>query len=1585
MESNRAYTDPLSVLGLPPTASREDVKAAFRRLALKVHPDVDPSPQAAARFREIKRATDMLLKGNYHAVTHAGPGPSSAHQAWQAYASAAHDAAHDWRPRSRNTALWFCLATLIGGFGVFGFALVSHDWLDGYRWLSPDVANERMKNPDGRRQQLVVLVDTDGVWRVVPLKKIGEHRKTLLAKGFQQAEDEGLGFLRKIRERVERAGLKAPEVEIRWRGLSVKSTVAVTDKPVPGPLDKLVAHLPFNKDKVLRKHTIIDNVNGILKPGRITLLLGTPGSGRSVLMKALSGRLRNEKALKVTYDELSYNGLCIDSGDFVPERSAAYIEQLDEHYGEMTVRETFQFSARVQGGRRERLLELEERERELGITSDADLHAYMAALMTSGKESLSVDVTLRTLGLDICAETLVGNAMLRGISGGQKKRVTAGEMLVGPSQVLFADEISTGLDSATTHDITMALRRQVHTNRTTALVALLQPAPETLDLFDDVMVLSYGQIIFHGPRELVLPFFQGRLGFQCPERKGIAEFLQEVPTLTDQDRFWAGNPADWRFISSHGIADAYYTTTEPGKAMVKELGVPFAKEDVDNSALATTRFGAKYREMWRACMRRGWTLQSRLRDVHIARLIQTVILATLVCLVFLQLDKDNVQDGNTMVSVLFFSVVNFMVASVPDIAIFVNSLPVWWKQKKAQFIPAWCVALEPIIPRLPWMLAETWVWTFLVYFGVGLHTSCRLLSFWGIMMATNFFSFTLGLALAAVIRHLAATMAIHSAFMLVFINTMGFALNPKDIPGGWKGAYWANPLSYFFRGLAANEFTSSDWSQPFNATAGPSPTLGEMVLSIRGLPTSYDFVWLGIFAWGVGSSLINFGICVWALRFFGRPRGREIMTEQAFEVHHHSRAGGSLETINKLVAASRGNLMSLWGEGGSPETVKSLNPSDSPGHSNGHSNGAANGAASGTGSPASNNVDLEGGEGRPVQGGSKLSFVPMCLTFSDVKYSVEYPKGMERLPGEEEGPHAGQLLLLKGISGSFRPGVLTALMGASGAGKTTLMDVLAGRKTVGTITGDIRLNGYPKQQNTFARVSGYCEQTDYHAPFATVLESLQFSARLRLPKSTPADVVEEFVQEVMGLIELTPLKNTMVGNPGSGLSVEQRKRLTIAVEIVANPSIVFMDEPTSGLDARAAGLVMRAIKATVNTGRTVVCTIHQPSLEIFSEFQELLLLKRGGETIYNGPIGADADHLIAYFQGIKGVEPIKPRINPANWMLEVTSPEAEESGNFDFAASYANSDLAEAANAMVANLSEPAPGVENLRYQDLEIVSHWVQTRELLIRNFRQLNRDLFYTVVRAVIVIAAAVVFATLYQDQGSGVSTFTQVLNVAGSIFVSSVFLGVIVCFAVQDVVSQRRTVLYRERGAGIYGMVPYWAAEQLAEVPWIIMLATVYSLIVYWGMGFIADAGKFFLFWLFLILALFQFLFLGMAAVHLTPNLEASNAMAGFSFALVNVFCGFLRTYPTMGNGYQWIYWITPTSYPIYGLVASQLGDVDTPTLLPDGVSSAPVNVFIDDYFGYKHSFIGWAILISIGFIVFFRLVALFAITKINHQSR
>ncbi|GKF29988.1 ABC transporter G family member 29-like protein, partial [Tanacetum coccineum] len=234
---------------------------------------------------------------------------------------------------------------------------------------------------------------------------------------------------------------------------------------------------------------------------------------------------------------------------------------------------------------------------------------------------------------------------------------------------------------------------------------------------------------------------------------------------------------------------------------------------------------------------------------------------------------------------------------------------------------------------------------------------------------------------------------------------------------------------------------------------------------------------------------------------------------------------------------------------------------------------------------------------------------------------------------KEQGVAEEKLQLLREVSGAFRPGVLTALMGISGAGKTTLMDVLSGRKTGGYIEGDIRISGFPKVQETFTRISGYCEQDDIHSPQVTVYESLVFSAFLRLPEDISKEEKMLYVEEVMELVELENLKDMIVGIPGvTGLSTQQRKRLTIAVELVANPSIIFMDEPTTGLDARAAAIVMRTVRNTVDTGRTVVCTIHQPGVDIFEAFDELLLMKTGGEVIYSGPLGLKSEKLVEYLE-----------------------------------------------------------------------------------------------------------------------------------------------------------------------------------------------------------------------------------------------------------------------------------------------------------------------------------------------------------------
>lgn len=281
----------------------------------------------------------------------------------------------------------------------------------------------------------------------------------------------------------------------------------------------------------------------------------------------------------------------------------------------------------------------------------------------------------------------------------------------------------------------------------------------------------------------------------------------------------------------------------------------------------------------------------------------------------------------------------------------------------------------------------------------------------------------------------------------------------------------------------------------------------------------------------------------------------------------------------------------------------------------------------------------------------------------------------------------GQKRLLHDVFGYVKPGSLTALMGASGAGKTTLLDVLADRKSIGVITGDILIAGRPTDV-AFQRGCGYCEQQDIHEPTATVREALRFSAYLRQPFETSKEEKDNYVEEIIQLLEMEDLADAMIGFPEFGLGVEARKRVTIGVELAAKPQLLlFLDEPTSGLDGQSAYNVVRFLKKLAAAGQAILCTIHQPNALLFEQFDRLLLLERGGETVYFGPIGQDSQQLINYFAANGAQCP--SNVNPAEFMLEaIGAGSGRRIGPKAWSEIYRESDLFQQNLATIKELKE---------------------------------------------------------------------------------------------------------------------------------------------------------------------------------------------------------------------------------------------------------------------------------------------------------
>ncbi|CAH1422174.1 unnamed protein product [Lactuca virosa] len=484
-------------------------------------------------------------------------------------------------------------------------------------------------------------------------------RQSFIDKIFVVPEEDNERFLRKFRDRVDKVGISLPTVEVRFQNLSIEADCHVGDRALPtlinaarNIVESLLATvgISFSQKAKLR---ILKDVSGVIKPKRMALLLGPPSSGKTSLLLALAGRLDHN--LEVD-GEITYNGYKLN--EFEPRRTSAYISQSDVHVGEMTVKETLDFSARCQGvgSRLEMLTELARREKEEGVNPEAEVDFFMKATAIEGDvSSLITYYTLRILGLDVCRDTFVGDQMRRGISGGQKKRVTTGEMLVGPAKTLFMDEISTGLDSSTTFQIVKCLQQVVHLTDSTIFMSLLQPAPETYDLFDDIILLSEGQIVYQGPRDNILEFFEA-CGFVCPERKGTADFLQEVTSKKDQEQYWADKNRPYRYISVSEFSKRF-KNFHVGEKLKNELSIPYDKSKSHQAALVFKKYLVPKMELLKASWDKEWLLMKRNAFIYVFKSIQIVFIGFITMTLYFRttMHQRDEQDGRIYVGALLNS------------------------------------------------------------------------------------------------------------------------------------------------------------------------------------------------------------------------------------------------------------------------------------------------------------------------------------------------------------------------------------------------------------------------------------------------------------------------------------------------------------------------------------------------------------------------------------------------------------------------------------------------------------------------------------------------------------------------------------------------------------------------------------------------------------------------------------------------------------------------------------------------------------------------------------------------------------------
>lgn len=1219
---------------------------------------------------------------------------------------------------------------------------------------------------------------------------------------------------------------------------------------------------------------VLRDARGCFRPGTLTLVLAPPGHGKSTLLKSIAG----VNPLPIE-GEITYSGLTkkeLEAKGVSLHRLCEYVTQLDEHLPYLTVKETVQFS----------------HENACHVPSDAE-----------GKAAYDdkVDKVINLLNLDGCKDTIIGNDLIRGVSGGEKKRVTIAEAMVKNAQVLCMDEISTGLDAAVTYNIVAGLKEWASRTQGTGIIALLQPTPEVVSLFDDVLLLKEGATVYHGPVDNVATYFKG-LGFAPPAVNSgadLADWLISLLVSPTETLLRAGTQPSDAIPTNVDAMVKSWQSTQAYESSIKskctpadiELNTPFAKNQYSLSYPRSfaDHFKSVFKRQAQVTLRNKLFLQARIFGACVTSLILGSVWFDL-----------PLERGFEKLGMLLFCILHISFSNFSELTFSVEQKYVAFKHLDAKLFPELSYLASWALVHLPIAIVETLIFSCVLYPMVGLNLAFKQ---WG------FFYLQLVLANVAmasffrVIALVSPTMEVAQIYPGPFIAVMilfaGFLISP-ELMGGLEFMYWVSIFAYCLRSLCQNEFLSGHYNvlvpnDPITAATfvannpqysstsmeslcrqnliTPCSNMGEIILDTIGITKDTSYKWAGP-AFCLGFFALTFAV---GLRTLHTTRiQRNIGSSRA-----EDKAQNDEEVIQMIDVAAAQKAM---------------------------------------------------------------DFTAMAISWKDLCYTVEVAAATPKSGAMDDSTtdkkeKTVSKQLLHNISSAAQPGRMLALMGSSGAGKTTLLDVIAGRKNTGLISGDIKLNGHNVKQETFARLTAYCEQMDLHNEFTTVREALEFSAKLRLHPSISDETRVAFVDEALEILELNSIAHRMIGTSGSdtGLAPGQRKVLTVAVELVSNAPVFFLDEPTSGLDARSALIVMKEVKKVAALGRTVISTIHQPSMEIFLMFDDMLLLQRGGYQVYFGELGKGGSTMVNYLQSLKMALPLPSGMNPASWMLDVlggsdsSGGASRKKGSMKRSASgialdgllldqkFMSSAEGQAAMKLVNAISEQGADEKMFSFDSPYARTFKTQLLAILSRANKSQLRDVGYNCGRISILTILYILFGVIYLDLK--ITDEAGVQSMVACVFMTTIFTGIICMNSVMPVRVRERAVAFRERSSYMYDAIPFSLATAIIEVPWIAIISLVTVIPMYFLVGMIPTAQRLFFHILVNFLVSFTFLSFGQAVACMCSTIETAQAGTSAFIPIAFLFGGLYLPLPQIPVYWQWAYYINPVAYAIQSVVAPQ----------------------------------------------------------------
>jgi len=480
-------------------------------------------------------------------------------------------------------------------------------------------------------------------------------------------------------------------------------------------------------------------------------------------------------------------------------------------------------------------------------------------------------------------------------------------------------------------------------------------------------------------------------------------------------------------------------------------------------------------------------------------------------------------------------------------------------------------------------------------------------------------------------------------------------------------------------------------------------------------------------------------------------------------------------------------------------------------------------------------------------------------------------------------------------------------LGESGSGKTTLLNELAGFDTVGYPTGKTYINGKEVQKKKMRKLIKYIQQDDVLPGVLTPREYLNYAAYFNLPEGLSPKFRKERSDEMIEMLGLSESKNVQTGSPGAGrgLSGGQRKRLHVASEIISDPPLLFADEPTSGLDYKTAHQCIDIFRTLADHGRTIICTIHQPSTDLFAKFTHVLLLTHG-EIAYYGPVSEVIPYLAHH-----GLQcPVSE--NPANFLIDAVVDDTPERKNL--IESY-RTGLQHPIFADGLHLEDPFPNYNwFIRYRRNSLM----QFLMLLQRSVKQQLRDVVLTRARLGASILVGIVIGCLYFQLGTSQDDITD--RVAILFFI---LLFVVLTSVMPTVLTfpSNKAVFLREHKNNWYGVLPFYTAGSVSDIPPNIIFPIIFGTICYILAHLQYEVSKYLKFLLVVVLQAIVAQSQGVLISAAAPNIQAAvlaGPMTTIPFAL---FCGFLKSFDNMSILVSWIPYVSYLRYSMVALMRNE----------------------------------------------------------------